>query len=106
MPNQRFHTVFAKDGRPLVHARPSATVAPFPVTADATENTVTSPLQEGAILVFSTVDFHIRMDGVAATTADMRYEGLKVHIISVKSGDQPSIIGNTSANVHVHLVSD
>jgi hypothetical protein len=106
MTNQRVFSPKAEDGRPAVHLRPGAAVADFPVTAQTGHVTSSAAVAEdGAVLIFSTQDFYLTLDGSDATTTDMRYPGSQLVVVAVKSGDVVSIEPTASADIHAHYAA-
>jgi len=103
MANQRYDSVFGKDGRQLVNGRPGAAVTDFPATSASVQTSSVPIADDGGILLFSTVDFYLDLEGTA-TSADMRYPA-GLHLIPVKSGDVVSVLGTASATFHIHLTS-
>lgn len=97
---QRLLTAKGGDGSAAGALRPGAAVTDFPATS-ASAVTSSVPFDEdGAILLFSTVDFYINLEGTA-TSSFMRYPA-GLHTIPVKSGDVLSVLGTASATFHAH----
>lgn len=93
------------DGRPATHLRPGAAVTDFPVAAQTghvTSSAAVTAAQAGAVLIFSTQDFYLALDGSDATITDMRYPGGQLVVVPVKSDDVVSIEPVASADIHAH----